>query len=417
MTPSSPNQLYTRRFFQVFVAVILFMTGLALQFHFGQYVAYLEHDVDTLGRIVSVGMIGALAIRLQIGRWIDRFGCRPTWLIGASIVAVSVGSIQFTDRLWLITLLRTFSTMGSAAVMTTVAVLAALLAPPGRRAESIGTMGMAGFIGMIAGPTLGDWIFSGATESVGSYRLFFTLSAACSVVSALIIYHAGVSHLHEGNASDETVRPGSTHRSSREASQMKIIRQHWPGMILLIGVVFSMAFCVQSQYLERLAEARGFKDIKLFFLVYGPTAMALRIIFRTAPQRLGRTRTILLGLLLLAAGQFLLVGVHSQWQLIVPGLVMGAGHSFIFPSMVDLAAERLPREHRGTGTALILGAGDLGMLIGYVALGEMIATFGFDLSLKVLAGTVLCSAAVFGVARRADILPRRHSTARSGASS
>ena len=197
---------------------------------------------------------------------------------------------------------------------------------------------------------------------------------------------------------------------------MKIIRQHWPGMILLIGVVFSMAFCVQSQYLERLADARGFKDIKLFFLVYGPTAMALRIIFRTAPQRLGRTRTILLGLLLLAAGQFLLVGVHSQWQLIVPGLVMGAGHSFIFPSMVDLAAERLPREHRGTGTALILGAGDLGMLIGYVALGEMIATFGFDLSLKVLAGTVLCSAAVFGVARRADILPRRHSTAQSGAS-
>ena len=86
---------------------------------------------------------------------------------------------------------------------------------------------------------------------------------------------------------------------------------------------------------------------------------------------------------------------------------MGAGHSFIFPSMVDLAAERLPLEHRGTGTSLILGAGDLGMLIGYAALGEMIVTFGFDVSLNILAGTVLLSAVVFGVARRKDVYGRR----------
>ena len=170
-----------------------------------------------------------------------------------------------------------------------------------------------------------------------------------------------------------------------------------------------MVFCLQSLFLERLAEARGFKDIKVFFLVYCPTAIVLRILCRRVPQQFGRTRTLFGGLLLLSAGLLCVRGIQFQWQLVLPGLLMGAGHSFIFPSMVDLAAEGLPFDYRGTGTALILGAGDLGMLIGYVALGELIDAFGFDLALTTLAVTVLSGAMVFGLARRDALLFRRRS--------
>ncbi|MFQ5494368.1 MAG: hypothetical protein ACE5EX_03210, partial [Phycisphaerae bacterium] len=51
------DRLYTRRFFEVFAAVALFMSGVALQFHFGQYIAYLGHGVDTLGKILGAGMV------------------------------------------------------------------------------------------------------------------------------------------------------------------------------------------------------------------------------------------------------------------------------------------------------------------------------------------------------------------------
>ena len=196
MTSNQTNQLYTLRFFQVCVAVVLFMTGLALQFHFGQYVEFLGHGVDTLGRILSISMIGTLAIRLHIGRWIDRFGCRPTWICGALIVALCVGSLQFVERLWLLTLLRAVSTMASAAVMTTVAVFAALTAPPHRRAESIGTIGMAGFVGMIAGPTLGEitaerLILRLRTRSSGDFIVLLTVDSANS--ETIYLPHAQIS--------------------------------------------------------------------------------------------------------------------------------------------------------------------------------------------------------------------------------
>jgi MFS family permease len=402
-TPATDDRLYTRRFFQVFGAVVLFMTGMALQFHFGQYVEYLGHGVDVLGRILSISMVGTLLIRLHIGRWIDRFGGRPAWLVGATVVALSVGSMQFTSQLWLITALRALSVMASAAVMTTVAVFAAQIAPTHRRAESIGTMGLAGFTGMIIGPTLGDWIFAGSTTSPVPYRIFFSASATCSILSGLTMLMMRLPSRPVGGPACQAEVAVS---ASSSRSQLRVIKEHWPGAVLLVGLVFGMVFCLQISFVERLAEARGFKDIKVFFLVYGPTAMTLRVIFRRVPERFSRGRTLVVGLLLMTVGLCCLIGIESQGELVLPGLLMGAGHCFIFPSMVDLAAERLPVEHRGTGTALILGAGDLGMLIGFVGLGELIDAFGFDAALGALAATVLAGTIVFAAARRSTMFAR-----------
>ena len=82
---------------------------------------------------------------------------------------------------------------------------------------------------------------------------------------------------------------------------------------------------------------------------------------------------------------------------------MGAGHCFVFPSMVDLGAAELPPEHRGVGTSLILGAGDLGMLAGYFLLGEMIEAFVYETALACLAGAVFVGLTFFGISRRRDV--------------
>jgi len=168
----------------------------------------------------------------------------------------------------------------------------------------------------------------------------------------------------------------------------------------------SMVFCLQISFLERLAEERGFKNIKVFFLVYAPTAMALRILFRRVPQQLGRSRAVVGGMLLQVVGLCFLVGIREQWELVVPALLMGAGHCFVFPSMVDLAAERFPGQLRGTGTASILAAGDVGMLIGFVGLGELIDTLGFDVGLWALAITVAVGAMLFAIAHREAVFRR-----------
>ena len=397
------TRLYTARFFQIFAAVMFFMIGVTLQFHFGEFVAYLGHGVDVLGFILSIGMIGTFLVRLQLGRWIDRFGCRPTWVIGTVITALSVGSMQFVESLWLIIALRIATTIATAAVMTTVAVFAAQIAPQARRAESIGIMGLAGFLGMMVGPMLGDWIFSEDVDSLAPYRLFFTGAALSSLIAGGFMFFV---RSPTGARPLPRVVETSPGGQADAVPALRIIRSHWPGAILLVGVVFSLVFCFISIFLERLADQRGFRDIKVFFLVYCSTAITLRLVFRRIPEQLGRTRTVVGGLVLQAAGIFSLIGISTQWELILPGVVMGAGHCFVFPSMVDLAAGRLPHVYRGMGTSLILGAGDLGNVIGFFVMGETISRFGFDTCLAALAVTILIGAAFFAFCRRRAVFHR-----------
>ena len=191
------------------------MNGFALQFHFGQDLGFLGHKVDGHGWVMSAGVIGTLIVRLHIGRLIDFFGVRRTWFVAALIVSGTVGLFPLTTKLSAIVALQMIATVARAVVMTSVAVFAAQLAPPARRAESIGMLGLAGLLGIMIGPTLGDVIFEAGTETIGPYHWFFGISAACALASALIMRTD-----HGPSSTDAEVPPAATppYRGSRHVA-------------------------------------------------------------------------------------------------------------------------------------------------------------------------------------------------------
>lgn len=396
--------MYTRQFFQAFAALGLFMTCVSLQYLFAKYLEFRGCDVATGGMITAVGMIGPLLIRIHLGQCIDRFGFRLTWMSGTLAVAVALGVMPFVAGLLLITGLRAVFQMAVSAVMTTVAVFAAQIAPPHRRAESIGTIGLAGFMGTSLGPLLGEWIFSGGDGSIDAFRLFFWASVACSLGSCAVM----LSIRQPAAAPFAPARwPAADPAGGQTLSTFRVIRRYWPGAILLVSLVFSMAFSLNTFYLERLAQAAGFEKTRLFYIIYCPTAMVMRLVFRRLPERFGRRGTLLFGMALHAGGLLSLLGVGSEAHLILPAVLMGAGHCFIFPSMVDLAADRLPPQYRGTGTAVVFAAGDLGLLLGYALLGRIIAVWGYDAAVAFLAGAMVFGAVVYALADGADRGGRR----------
>ena len=396
MTLVSTDRLYTRHFFQAFAASCLFMTCVSLQYHFAKYLEFRGCSVATSGLIVGLGSVGPLLLRLHIGKCIDRFGCRPTWFVGTVAVALAMVLMRFTDGIGQIVVLRTVFQVAVSAVMTTVAVFAAQIAPPLRRAESIGTIGLAGFLGTSLGPLLGDAIFKiGGTDTIMPYEAFFGITALCSLAAcAVMMLMTLPAACGPGFGQSAAVSPGD---GPKPLSTIQVILRHWPGPILLVSAVFSMVACLNQMYLERLADAAGFRNIKVFYLVYCPTAIAMRLLFRRLPEILGRRGTLLMGMSLHTVGLLALLGVKAESHLILPALLMGSGHCFIFPSMVDLAADRLPPQYRGTGTALAFAAGDLGQLVGFVCLGQVIAAFGYDAAILVMAAAVAFGAVVFAI--------------------
>jgi DHA1 family multidrug resistance protein-like MFS transporter len=179
------------------------------------------------------------------------------------------------------------------------------------------------------------------------------------------------------------------------------MRRYWPGMILLVSLVFTTILTVHMTFLERYAHFRGFENIRWFFLIYAPTAIILRVVFRRVPERYGRRRLCVFGLATMGVGLLLLIPVQAEWHLIFPAFLLGVGHTFIFPSMVDLAADALPEEHRGVGTSLVLGAGDIGFLVGSITWGHLIEFGSYQTTF--IAGSLLaftCAAAYYWTQRQ-----------------
>ncbi|GIW82056.1 MAG: hypothetical protein KatS3mg105_3863 [Gemmatales bacterium] len=84
---AKPQNVYNSVFWLAYLANVSLMTANALTFRFAELVAYLGGSEKTAGTIVSVGVIGALLTRLQLGQAIDRFGTRPA--MGAQFFVVS----------------------------------------------------------------------------------------------------------------------------------------------------------------------------------------------------------------------------------------------------------------------------------------------------------------------------------------
>ncbi len=365
---NSDQRLYTPQFFQVLTGAMLTMTGVAMQFHFGEYIAHIGYQVDVLGWITGIGVVGSLLLRPYAGTWIDRLGCRPCFIASALGAATANFLFQFVDTLWLVCLLRILMAASNATFLATVATYAAQVAPAHRRAESLGTVGVGGFLGMMTGPAIGDVIFANPHHGARTFAIFFTTVAALSLASGVVLANvrlpAPVRHVHHPPLS-------------------MLLRRHWPGRVLLICITFAVCINIHMVFLERFAEHRGFGDIGWFFLVYAPTAIVLRIVGRRIPQKFGRRRVCATGVCCLGAGLLLLLPVQAAWHLIFAAFVMGMGHALAFPSMVDLVAQALPIEHRGVGTSLALGAMDVGFLLASIVWGQLIEWKGFSLTFTV----------------------------------
>ena len=254
------QRLYTPQFFLLFVAQLLYMSGQGMLFHFAQYVHRIGGTVDTVGWIVGIGMVGSLLIRPFAGRLVDRLGCKPLLLAASGSAAVAIFMFQWFDHVFMACLLRIVVQLALAAFLVTIAVLAAQISPPGRSAESLASIGIGGLAGMTIGPTVGDFIFTGHEQEAWAYHLFFTVAALLMAGSFVLLCFAR----------SAKSKPSEAHALGQSPSFFRLTITYWPGAIVVMGFCFACMHAIPVSFVERLVEARGFANIKFFFLAYSP---------------------------------------------------------------------------------------------------------------------------------------------------
>ena len=358
--PVEGNSAYSGTFWSAYIANTLVAVAIALLYRYADFVTILGGSEWHLGWIVGVGMVGSFTMRMALGVGIDRRGPRIIWL-GSTVVFILACfahlGIQRYDTPW-IYLLRIAFCSAVAGFYGASTAFVAVGAPLLRVAELVGMLGTSGFLGMVVGAQLGDFLCG--TDQVQRWQVdqMFVVAGllACAAIGFICF----------------ATRGEAPRARRRMPPLIGLLRRYTPVNLLLIGVASGIGLGLPQAFLRTYVADLDIDRIGLFFGVYAPAAIVTRVLTRRWFARFGLEPIIILGTVGQILSVLLFLTVRSQWHLVIPGLTYGIAHALLFPSVLPAGSRSFPNRYRGLATTLVLASWDFGLLIGSPTAGMVL---------------------------------------------
>jgi len=391
--PESTAEDARRRDFRRQTARVL-ASGSAWGFAFSTFwllPKYLDRELGAgptaIGLVAGVFGVATLAFAPIAGRWVDRLPHRRTLVAGSLLMAASAIGFLFADSVGPTMLaLRVLQSLSHVLMMTAVSVAIAELAPAERLSQALGFAGATMLVMNAIAPAIAEPLAAAA-----GWPAVFVLSAAAALFAATLA--ASIPSL------PHHVRPVAHGPDGLLHVLRRPVALHFAAVTFFAGVAFGVVFTFEPPY----ALALGREEVRGFFIAFALAAVVVRLLFGSAPDRLGRHRIATAMLAAYAAGAFVMPSV-PVWFLEPLGAVFGVAHGLFFPSVNAIALSAVRNGERGRMMAIFTGAFNLG-LASTAILGLVAESAGYAAVFRTAAIAAGIGAVVLGGSgelRRAD---------------
>lgn len=309
----------------------------------------------------------------------DRIGRRPIIMIGLLGFSVSFFIFGLADGLlWVMYLSRILGGLFSGAATACAMAYVADITSAEERTKGMGLVGMSIGLGFIFGPAVGGILSKWGTE------VPFFVASALSLATFIFAFFA----LTESLPIDKRTKKQESNPSrwTAFAGSVKYL------YVLSFFITFTLAgleATLQYYQMDKIG-ATPF-DIGMMFLASGVIGALIQGgVVRRFVKKGAEQKVIAIGLLLSAAGFFLLLLSSNVITAAIYLSVFGAGNALIRPCVTSLVTQRT-QVGQGVATGLSSSMDSLGRISGPLLGG---AVFAWHHSLPFLIGGVLCLAAL-----------------------
>lgn len=337
------------------------------------YVKKLGGSDMMVGLVAGAFTVSAVALRPWIGMWLDRYGRKLIWLAGTAIFLLAVLGYVWALTIPLLVLIRVVHGVGWGAVTTSSATAIADIVPLPRRGEGMGYFGLGATLGMVVGPAVGFYIINAF-----SFNTLFLFSTGLATVALLI---ACGTPLPAVRLNSDGVKPALLEPTALLPSlTMLFITTAYGGIVTFIAL-----FAMQH----------GILNVGFFFTIYAVTVMVIRPGCGLLYDRRGPRIVVVPGMVILAAGMFVLAQAASIAGFAVAAVVCGLGMGATHPTLQALAVAKCPPNRRGAASATFSSAFDLGIAIGALLLGVVVQLVGYQAMYSVCSVIVVVGLVVY----------------------
>jgi len=311
------------------------------------------------GVISAVFTFTCFITRPWFGNLLDGKRRKTILQIGNIILLISVIGYNLFNSIAMLLILRVIQGIGWSAVSTSTSTIVSDLIPPFKRFEGIGYYGMSTSIALAIGPALGLFIVENFNYST-CYIVIAILEIIVLTLGFLLNYehHKKVERLQKSN-------------------QLPVIFEKTAILPSAIFFFVAISYSGILTFIPSYAVYTGIRNISMFFIVFAAALFITRPVTGKMADRIGATKVILPGLVLLIISLLLLTKSTSLLMFLVAGVFYGLGYGSVQPVLNALVVTFAPVERRGSANATFLAANDIGMGIGAIMWGLVSQNFGF----------------------------------------
>lgn len=299
------------------------------------------------GFVVGVAAAAALAGRVIAGPMSDRRGRRLTALIGLGLCVVA--GLLYLPIAGMLSLIaaRILHGAGEGFVLTAAVAWAIDLAPPDRRAQTLGFLATGVWGGLSLGPLV--------SAPIGGlpYVAYFVSASALPV---LFLLRRVDDPPHEPSKASKPIHPMGIQ----------------PGFVLGLA---NVSYAAIAGFLPLLLAEHGVRGSGAFG-AFAAMVMLGRTFLGSLPDRIGPVKTLFGGLSLIVAGLAIMPFARSTLTASLAAAIVGMGYAFPWPSLAVTVVERVSPAERATALGTLTAFYDLFVALGSVAAGALATRFG-----------------------------------------
>jgi MFS family permease len=394
--PSRPVQppVWTKSFVTVVTTQMAFGYASSAFVLLPKYLSTELHaTASDIGHVTAVGGVAAVAAIPFVGAAIDRFGRKPLVVLGCVLTALySFGWLGVHELGWLIYALQMLGGVAFMIAFNAAGTLVADQAPAERMGQAIGIFGASNMVMSAVAPGVGEVL----AASVG-WDAMFALSGGVALFALLLAQRIEETHLRASvpprRAPEAAGGDGDDHDDAHHdqasvrldsippmpgglglAATFALLRRQWPQSVAM--ATCGASYGAVSTFYQPHVIAQGAVHVSGFFIGFTIAAVAVRLLFGSLPDRVGRRR-VSIGSYVVFASTVLLMTQLTPNTLFVFGFLFGCAHGVFYPALSALSVEQAGRSERGRAMTLVMGSFRLGNVISALLMGWVAEAHGF----------------------------------------
>ncbi|WP_255478697.1 MFS transporter [Rufibacter sp. XAAS-G3-1] len=353
MIPAAPAPTYSFRFWMLCLSSFLFSASFNMIIP--ELPNFLTHlgGADYKGYIIGLFTLTAGLSRPFSGKLTDTVGRLPVMYFGVAVCILCSLLYPLLTTVFAFLLLRLVHGFSTGFTPTGEAAYIADIVPLERRGAAIGIFGLAGSLGLAAGPAIG-----------GEFSRHFTLNAlfysssGMALLSILVLVN-----LKETLPNPQKFKLGLLRIRRDEIFEPRVL----PTFVVMLLTLscYGAVLTVTPDFSQHL----GIQNKGLFFTFYTVASIGVRFLAGRASDRFGRVPILRVSTLLMAISMVVLGLSESKAMFLGAAILYGFGTGMNSPTLYAWAIDLSHPERRGRAMATVYIALEAGIGIGAFASG------------------------------------------------